>query len=82
MRRLTARDLLAFAFSKDGSQVYGIIHNPTGEGAQWQLYSIDVKTAERRRWNCPNPRGLHDVPSQRHAWGTVQINLRRVPAFP
>jgi hypothetical protein len=36
--------LLAFAFSKDGAQVYGIVRNTTGEGAQWQLYSIDVKT--------------------------------------
>ena len=44
VRKLTARSLLAFAFSKDGARVYGIVHNTTGEGAQWQLYSIDVKT--------------------------------------
>jgi hypothetical protein len=35
---------LTFAFSRDGAQVYGIIRNTTGEGAQWQLHSIDVKT--------------------------------------
>ncbi|HYM06954.1 MAG TPA: hypothetical protein VEU11_10375, partial [Terriglobales bacterium] len=28
----------------DGAQVYGIVRNTTGQGAQWQLYSIDVKT--------------------------------------
>jgi len=44
VRKLTARSLLAFAFSKDGAHIYGIVHNTTGEGAQWQLYSIDVKT--------------------------------------
>jgi Tol biopolymer transport system component/tRNA A-37 threonylcarbamoyl transferase component Bud32 len=48
VRKLTARNLMAFAFSKDGTQVYGIVHNTTrdtaGTGAQWQLYSIDVKT--------------------------------------
>jgi Tol biopolymer transport system component len=44
VRKLTDRTLLAFAFSKDGAQVYGIVRNTTGEGAQWQLYSIDVKT--------------------------------------
>ena len=44
VRRLTARSLLAFAFSKDGALVYGIVRDTTGNGAQWQLYSIDVKT--------------------------------------
>jgi Tol biopolymer transport system component len=44
VRKLTARKLPVFAFSKDGAQVYGILRNTTGEGAQWQLYSIDVKT--------------------------------------
>ncbi|HYM10323.1 MAG TPA: protein kinase, partial [Bryobacterales bacterium] len=44
VRKLTAHNLLAFAFSKDGAQVYGIVRNTTGQGAQWQLYSIDVKT--------------------------------------
>jgi Tol biopolymer transport system component len=44
IRKLTARQLLAYAFTKDGAQVYGIVRNTQGEGAQWQLYSIDVKT--------------------------------------
>jgi eukaryotic-like serine/threonine-protein kinase len=44
VRRLTAHNLLAFGFSKDAAQVYGIVRNTTGQGAQWQLYSIDVKT--------------------------------------
>jgi Tol biopolymer transport system component/tRNA A-37 threonylcarbamoyl transferase component Bud32 len=44
VRKLTARKLSVFAFSKDGAQVYGIVRNTTGEGAEWQLYSIDVKT--------------------------------------
>jgi len=52
VRKLTARNLMAFAFSKDGTQVYGIVHNTTrdtaGTGAQWQLYSIDVKTGVDR----------------------------------
>jgi len=44
VRKLTARKLLSFDFTKDGAQVYGIVRNTLGEGAQWQLYSIDVKT--------------------------------------
>jgi hypothetical protein len=48
VRKLTARKLLAFAFSKDGAQVYGVLRNTTGEGAQWQLYSIDVKTGAEK----------------------------------
>ncbi|MGC9952443.1 MAG: protein kinase [Bryobacteraceae bacterium] len=44
VRKLTVRNLQAFAFSKDGARVYGLVRNTTGEGAQWQLYSIDVKT--------------------------------------
>ena len=44
VRKLTARKLSVFAFSKDGAQVYGIVRNTTGEGTEWQLYSIDVKT--------------------------------------
>ena len=43
-RKLTARKLLAFAFSKDGAQVYGILRGTAGEGGQWRLYAIDVKT--------------------------------------
>jgi Tol biopolymer transport system component/predicted Ser/Thr protein kinase len=47
-RTLTARNLLAFAFSKDGAQVYGVLRNTAGEGALWQLHSIDVKSGADR----------------------------------
>jgi Tol biopolymer transport system component len=47
-RILTARNLLAFAFSKDGAQVYGVIRNTAGQGALWQLHSIDVKSGADR----------------------------------
>jgi hypothetical protein len=43
-RKLTERRLLIGGFSKDGSQVFGVYRNTTGDGAQWQLYSVDVKT--------------------------------------
>ena len=43
-RKLTARKLLAFAFSKDGAQVYGVVRSTAGQGPQWRLDAIDVKT--------------------------------------
>ena len=36
-RNLTSRKFLAYGFSKDGSQFYGIFQNTTGNGAQWEL---------------------------------------------
>jgi eukaryotic-like serine/threonine-protein kinase len=48
VRKLTARFLPAYSFSKDGAQVYGIIENTSGEGPQWQLDSIDVKTGAEK----------------------------------
>ncbi len=45
---LTSRKLLAYGFSKDGSQFYGISQNTTGTGAQWQLYSVNVKTGAEK----------------------------------
>src|SRR6185369_12918343 len=44
VRKLTGRKLMVFGFSKDGAQLYGIFRNTADEGAEWQLYSIDVKT--------------------------------------
>ncbi len=41
--KLTARNLQAYAFSRDGQQVYGIYRNTTGEGPQWQLHLIGIK---------------------------------------
>ena len=46
--KLTARKLLAGGFSKDGAQVCGIVRNTTGEGAEWQLYAIDLKTGAEK----------------------------------
>lgn len=47
-RKLTTRQLLACNFSRDGSQVYGIFHNTTGEGAEWQLYAVNVKAGTEK----------------------------------
>jgi Tol biopolymer transport system component len=47
-RKLNAHNLKVFGFSKDGSQLYGVFQNTTGEGPQWQLYSIDVTTGAER----------------------------------
>jgi hypothetical protein len=44
VRNLAPRMPLAYGFSKDGSQVLGILQNTTGDAPQWQLYSVDVKT--------------------------------------
>jgi hypothetical protein len=41
---VTSREFFVYNFSKDGSQVFGIFRNTTGEGAQWQLYSVDVNS--------------------------------------
>jgi hypothetical protein len=44
--------------TKDGAQVYGIVRNTTGEGAEWQLYAIDVKTGAEKMLAplaCPRP---------------------------
>jgi len=48
IRKLTSLKLSAYGFSKDGRQVYGIFHNTNGEGAQWQLYSVDVATGVKK----------------------------------
>ena len=37
-----------FGFSKDGSQLFGIHRNTTGDGHQWQLYSVDVRTGAEK----------------------------------
>jgi WD40 repeat protein len=48
-RKLSLRRFLAYNFSKDGSELYGIFQNATGREtngntAQWQLFSVGVKT--------------------------------------
>jgi eukaryotic-like serine/threonine-protein kinase len=43
-RKLTPRRLWVFGFSKDSRQLFGIERNTSGDGPQWRLYSVDVKT--------------------------------------
>ena len=43
-RKLTGRKLQTYGFSRDGKRLFGIYRDTTGKGAQWQLYSVDVKT--------------------------------------
>ena len=52
-RKLTARQFLAFNFSRDGAQLYGIYRNTNAAGvgaaaAEWQIYSTDVKTGAEK----------------------------------
>jgi serine/threonine protein kinase len=47
-RKLTGRRFKAYNFSRDGSQVYGIFQNTAGEGAQWQLYSVNLRTGSEK----------------------------------
>jgi dipeptidyl aminopeptidase/acylaminoacyl peptidase len=47
-RKVSARRLDVFGFSKDPRQVFGIFHNVTGSGAEWQLYSVDVATGAEK----------------------------------
>jgi Tol biopolymer transport system component len=47
-RTLTTRKFLAYGFSKDGRQFLGIFQNTNPDGAEWQLYSVDVKTSAEK----------------------------------
>lgn len=47
-RTLSKRTFAAYGFSRDGSQIYGIFLNTTGQGAQWQLFSVNVNTGAER----------------------------------
>ncbi len=47
-RTLTPRKFEVYGFSRDGSQLYGVFQNTTGNGAQWQLYSVNVKTGAEK----------------------------------
>jgi hypothetical protein len=46
--KLTSHRFSASAFSKDGRTVYGIFRNTMGEGPEWLLYSVDVKTGAEK----------------------------------
>ncbi len=48
IRELTPRHFTTYGFSKDGSQVLGIYRNANPEGAEWQMYSVDVKSGAEK----------------------------------
>jgi Tol biopolymer transport system component/tRNA A-37 threonylcarbamoyl transferase component Bud32 len=48
VRKLSPHKLSAYAFSKDGRTVFGIFHNASTDGAEWQIYSVDVKTGTEK----------------------------------
>ena len=47
-RTLTGRTVLAYGFSKNGDQVYGVFLNRDQDSALWQLLSVDVKTGSEK----------------------------------
>ena len=47
-RTLSSRRFMAYNFSNDGGRVYGIFHNTTGKGPEWQLYEVDVTTGTEK----------------------------------
>ncbi|HUB79542.1 MAG TPA: protein kinase [Bryobacteraceae bacterium] len=47
-RTLSKRAFATFGFSRDGGQIYGIFRNTSGQDAQWQLFSVNVKTGAER----------------------------------
>jgi sugar lactone lactonase YvrE len=50
-RLLTSRVFIpdAVGFSNDGRAVLGLLHNTSGTGLPWQLWSIDVTTGREAR---------------------------------
>jgi Tol biopolymer transport system component len=48
-RHLTPRVFAGAGFSRTGREVVGVHRNTTGEGAEWQLWSIDVATGRETR---------------------------------
>ncbi|HEY9142135.1 MAG TPA: protein kinase [Bryobacteraceae bacterium] len=47
-RKLSSRRFLAYSFSKDGSEAYGIFHDTAGTGPEWQLYEVNVTTGAEK----------------------------------
>jgi dipeptidyl aminopeptidase/acylaminoacyl peptidase len=47
-RTLSSRPFMAYNFSNDGGTVYGIFHNTTGQGPEWQLYQVGVTTGTEK----------------------------------
>ncbi len=46
--KLTGRGFSCSGFSKDGAQVIGVFQDTSGKGAQWALYSVDVRTGSEK----------------------------------
>ncbi len=46
--RLTSRQFATFGFSKDGKQVIGIYRNTSPDGAEWQMYAVDVASGAEK----------------------------------
>ena len=67
-RKLTKRKFSAYGFSKDGSLVFGVFHNTNPEGAEWQLYSVDVKTSAEKLI------GAMDLPVTTNAMRSFSLN--------
>jgi dipeptidyl aminopeptidase/acylaminoacyl peptidase len=47
-RNLTSHRFTSCGFTKDGSLLYGILHNPTGSRDQWQLYQLNVSSGAEK----------------------------------
>ena len=67
-RKLTTRRFPVWGFSKDGSQVLGVYQNTSPEGAEWQLYSVDVKTSAEKLI------GAVDLPVSTNAIRSFSLN--------
>jgi Tol biopolymer transport system component len=47
-RSLTSRTPFVYGFSKDGAQVYAVVHNTETSLREWQLFSFDVATGAEK----------------------------------
>lgn len=55
VRKLTARNFMVFAVSKDGQQVYGIFRKTIVDGTQWLLNSMDVNAGVLKMLSAVDP---------------------------
>jgi eukaryotic-like serine/threonine-protein kinase len=61
-RQLSPLKFKAYGFSKDGSQLFGIFQNTTSNDAQWQLYSVNIRSgAEKFLAPIDFPASVDDV---------------------
>jgi hypothetical protein len=73
---------MSFGFSKEGGQVYGIFHNASGNGPEWQLYEVSV-TTKGEKLLVPV-----DLPPSTASVGELRISpdgkraLTSIPKFP